>query len=238
MTTTQANRAPNTPRGFRVLIVEDQPLMRDLLRAALGSYPTVEVVATAADGKQAIRLAGERRPDAIVMDIDLGPGMSGIEAAQEIKKARPEVGIVLLSSHKDKQYLESVADGRGGGWSYLLKQNLHDTSTLVRAIEGSTWGLITLDPVIIAQLRPRAASEVAQLTERQLIVLKKVAGGLKNEEISLRTNIDEAKIEAEIERICNELGVGDGTPSERRARVALEFVRQSTTDLRPDPPER
>lgn len=238
MTTTQANHTPDAraQRAFRVLIVEDQPLMRDLLRAALGSYPTVEVVATAADGKQAIRLAGERRPDAIVMDIDLGPGMSGIEAAQEIKKARPEVGVVLLSSHRDKQYLESVAEGRGGGWSYLLKQNLHDTSTLVRAIEGSTWGLVTLDPVIIAQLRPRASSQIARLTEQQTIVLKKVAGGLKNEEISARTDIDEATVEAEIERICNELGVGEGTLFQRRAEVAMEFVRQSVTDLRPEEP--
>lgn len=238
MTATQASRPASAPRGraIRVMIVEDQALMRDLLRAALGSYPTVQVVATAADGKQAVRLAGEHRPDAIVMDIDLGPGMSGIEAAQAIKGTRPEVGIVILSSHKDKQYLESVADGRGGGWSYLLKQNLHNTDALARAIEGSTWGLVTLDPVIIAQLRPRAASHVSKLTDRQLIVLKKVAGGSQDAEISSRADIPESDVESEIDRICNELGVGGGTPSERRARAALEFMRQSTINLNPDPP--
>jgi len=95
---TRAGRATDAParRAIRVLIVEDQPLMRDLLRAALGSYPTGQVAGTAAAGKEAVRLAGEHRPGAIVMDIDLGPGMTGIKAANALKSARPGLGVVIL----------------------------------------------------------------------------------------------------------------------------------------------
>jgi DNA-binding NarL/FixJ family response regulator len=214
---------------IRLAIVEDQPLFRDLLRNALGAYGHIEVVSTSGDGRDAIRAAAELRPDAIVMDIDLGGGMTGIEAAQKIKEARPEVGIVLLSSHRDKEYLQAVAEGRGGGWSYLLKTTLQQMSTLVRAIEGSTWGLVTLDSTIVERLQPRAGSSLDQLTERQMLVLKHVAGGCPDDEIAARADIDEGSVDNEIARICDELGVGEGDPNTLRARVAVRLLQETSS---------
>jgi CheY-like chemotaxis protein len=104
-----------TSRKIRVNIVEDQALFRDLLRTALGGYGQIEVVTTADNGSDGIKNAYQYRPDAVIMDVDLGEGMTGIEAAQKIKSLRPETGIVILSSHRDKEYLQSVAEGRGGG---------------------------------------------------------------------------------------------------------------------------
>lgn len=218
-----------TTRKLRVALVEDQPLFRDLLRTALGGYGQIEVVATADNGHDGIQNAYQYRPDAVIMDIDLGEGMTGIEAAQKIKEVRPEVGIILLSSHRDKEYLQAVAEGHGGGWSYLLKQNLQDTATLVRAIEGSTWGLVTLDPTIIEQLRPRTSSILDKLTEKQMLVLKNVAGGYRTQEIARRVEMDEKTVDREIERICNELGIGDGDQNHLRARAAMTFLTETST---------
>jgi DNA-binding NarL/FixJ family response regulator len=214
---------------IRVAIVEDQPLFRDLLRNALGAYGHIEVVSTAGDGRDGIRAAAELRPDAIVMDIDLGGGMTGIEAAQKIKEARPEVGIVLLSSHRDKEYLQAVAEGRGGGWSYLLKQSLQHTDTLVRAIEGSTWGLVTLDSTIVERLQPRANSIIEHLTERQMLVLKNVAGGYPDQEIAARAEIDENAVDGEIQRICGELGVGETERAAMRAQATVRLLQETST---------
>jgi DNA-binding NarL/FixJ family response regulator len=214
---------------IRVAIVEDQPLFRDLLKNALGAYGHIEVVSASSNGRDGIQAAADHRPDAIVMDIDLGGGMTGIEAAQKIKEARPEVGIVLLSSHRDKEYLQAVAEGRGGGWSYLLKQSLQQTDTLVRAIEGSTWGLVTLDSTIVDRLQPRASSALEHLTERQMLVLKNVAGGYPDEEIASRADIDENSVDTEVERICGELGVGEGDRVAMRAGAALRLLQETST---------
>ncbi|MBI2965035.1 MAG: response regulator transcription factor [Chloroflexi bacterium] len=221
-----------TNRKIRVNIVEDQALFRDLLRTALGGYGQIEVVSTAENGSDGIKNAYQYRPDAVIMDVDLGEGMTGIEAAQRIKSLRPEVGIVILSSHRDKEYLQSVAEGRGGGWSYLLKQNLQDTAALVRAIEGSTWGLVTLDPTIIELLRPRSSSMLEKLTERQMLVLKNVTGGYRTNEIARRVQMDEGKVDVEVERICSELGIGEGNQNDLRAQAAMTFIKETSTAQR------
>lgn len=220
-----------TNRKIKVTIVEDQPLFRDLVRTALGGYGQIEVVATADNGSDGIKHAYQYRPDAVIMDIDLGEGMTGIEAAQKIKEMRPEVGIILLSSHRDKEYLQAVAEGRGGGWSYLLKQNLQDTDALVRAIEGSTWGLVTLDPTIIEQLRPRTSSMLEKLTEKQMLVLKNVTGGYRTKEIARRVEMDEKTVDSEVERICDELGIRDGDQNHLRARAAVTFLQETSTSM-------
>ncbi|MBI4305904.1 MAG: response regulator transcription factor [Chloroflexi bacterium] len=220
---------------MRVLIVEDQPLFRDLLRTALSAYPTVEVIAAVDNPRDAVRIGISHKPDAILMDVELGEEMTGIEAARKIKEARPQTGVVILSSHKDKEYLRSVAEGRGGGWSYLLKQTMGDTDAIVRAMEGSTWGLVTLDPAIIEYLRPDADSNLQRLTEKQMTVVKNVAGGAKTQEIARRTNLTEAEVDSEIDRICSELGVSGKTGAERRNSVAVAYLNGTHRVVERDP---
>ncbi|MBI4218719.1 MAG: response regulator transcription factor [Chloroflexi bacterium] len=213
-----------TRTKMRVLIVEDQPLFRDLLKTALSGYPAVEVIAAVDNPRDAIRIGVSHRPDTVLMDVDLGEEMTGIDAARKIKEARPQTGIVILSSHKDKEYLRSVAEGRGGGWSYLLKQTMGDTDAIVRAMEGSTWGLVTLDPAVIEYLRPDSDSNLQKLTDKQMTVVKNIASGAKTPEIARKTNLSVDQVDREIDRICTELGVSGKSGAERQNGVTLAYL--------------
>lgn len=134
-------------RKVRTLIVEDQPLLRELLRDALSQCPSVEVVDAVGNARDAVRIALETHPEVVLTDIELGEEMTGIDAARQIKRARPGTGIVILSSHKDREYVRTVV--QDGGWSYLLKSSIGNKDTIVRAIEGSAWGYVTIDPALI-----------------------------------------------------------------------------------------
>lgn len=92
----------------KVMIVEDQGLFRTLLRTSLTSLPRMEVVGDVADGPSAIRMARDKKPHVVLMDIDLGDGLDGIEAGFEIRRYLPKVGIVLLSNHKNKAFIDRV----------------------------------------------------------------------------------------------------------------------------------
>ena len=90
-------------------------------------------------------------PEVILMDIELGSGPNGIETGHLIKKEKPNVGIVILSVHKDKEYIASLSMEEASGWSYLLKQSVGDTAALSRAIEGAASGFVVL--ARISQIR-------------------------------------------------------------------------------------
>ena len=117
-----------------VMIVEDEGLFRDMLKISLASVPNMEVVGAVADGNAAIDGANRYNPDVILMDIELGSDPNGISAGRCIKKEHPEMGIVILSSHRERQYLGLISSEESSGWSYLLKQSVSDAGALARAI--------------------------------------------------------------------------------------------------------
>src|SRR5207248_759104 len=95
------------PHTVRVLVVEDEGLFRDMLQTALAAQPAIQVVAAVATGEDAIREAERVVPDVVLADIELGPGLNGVEAASRIRARHAHAGIVLLSAHRDKQYIAS-----------------------------------------------------------------------------------------------------------------------------------
>ena len=125
---------------IKVLVVEDEALFRDVLAAALSSQRDIEVVGAASNGQDAVRLAKELNPQVVLMDIELGSGPNGIEAGKAIKARPPYPGILILSHHKDRQYVANLPLDQASGWSYLLKHNVADTDALMRAIHGAAWG--------------------------------------------------------------------------------------------------
>ncbi len=161
----------------RVLIVEDEALCREMLSRTLAAEPGLEVVGVATEGKDAVRLAAELSPDAVIMDIALPGGMDGIDAALQIKAQRKETGIVILSVHKDRRYVSSLPLSESPGWAYLLKQTVPDLSSVMRAIQGSVDGLVVLDPAVVETLQPRSGSPAARLTPRHRQVLELIAQG-------------------------------------------------------------
>lgn len=213
----------------RILIVEDEDLFGELLRRTLAAEPGLEVLGVAQDGETAIRLAREARPDAVLVDIELPGEMDGIEAALRIKRERPETGIVILSNHRDRRYITSLPLEEIPGWSYLLKQTVPDLTTVVRAIQGSMLGMVTLDPALVASLRPRHGSTVDRLTPRQQEVLELIAQGYNNAAIAQRLTLAEKSVETYINAIYQELGLSREPDIHARVNATLLYLQESQT---------
>lgn len=214
-------------RSLRLLVVEDEPLFRQMLNRILDAEPGLEVVDSADAGEKAVELAERNRPDAVLMDIEMPGRLDGIDAAIEIKKARPETGIVLLSSHQDRRYFTSIPKAQQAGWSYLLKQSVADVETLIRAIEGSANGMVVLDPALIAGFMPKQDSSLSRLTPRQRDVLELIAQGFSNAGIADRLNLTERSVETYVSVIYQELGVAGERESSARVMATLIALEES-----------
>ncbi len=232
---TEENKAQSAARSVdrrpgitRVLIVEDEPLFRDLLRTILSSYKKIEVVGAVDNGADAIKIAEECAPDVVLMDIELGSEPDGIRAAHQIKAADPTIGIVILSTHRDKEYLASIPESRAAGWSYILKQSLRDHTTLVRAIEGSAWGLVSMDPAVIEALRPRRRSILERLTLQQMLVLKKVASGYTDDAIAEHMGIDAPAVRRLCGQLYQDLNVDINGATDPRVKAALVYLQETS----------
>ena len=212
---------------IRIAVIEDEALFREMLVGALSREARLEVVGTADNAEKAIALARAAKPDVMLMDIELAGEMDGIEAALEIKRARPEIGIVILSSHDDPRYVTSLPLGESAGWAYLLKQTVHDLSAVILAIEGCVRGMVVMDPSMMAKLRPREGSEVGRLTSRQQDVLRLLAEGFSNAGIARKLVLEERSIEGYINVIYQHLGLSGESEINMRVKAALAFLKSS-----------
>ncbi|MFC1979145.1 response regulator [Chloroflexota bacterium] len=211
----------------RLIVVEDEALFRELLTSNLSNEPGLEVIAEAEDGEAAIRLARELQPDVMLMDIELKGDIDGIEAALQIKKERDQTGIVILSSHKDRRYINSVPLDSSTGWAYLLKQTVSDITTIVRAIEASKDGMLMLDPAIARDLVPKENSAVACMSKRKREVLGLIAQGYNNAAIAGEMSLSGKSIETYINVIYQELGLSGEPNIHNRVKATLLFLRDS-----------
>jgi DNA-binding NarL/FixJ family response regulator len=211
----------------KLVIVEDEALFRELLIRTLSAEPGIEVVGVAQDGETAVKVAREKAPNAILMDIELSGEMDGIEAALQIKKDFPETGIVILSVHSDRRYVTSLPLDETKGWAYLLKHTVPDVATLVRAIEGSKMGMLVLDPMMVKNLRPKEGSKLEGLTPRQLEVLELIAQGYNNAAIAERLSLSEKSVETYINVIYQELHVSHEAEIHSRVKATLIYLQES-----------
>src|SRR2546425_7621880 len=154
-------------RTITVAIVEDEPLLLDLLRVGLQEQAGLEVVGAFSQGEQALQHIPMIQPQVALLDIDLGKGLSGIQLGLLLREQLPTLGIVLLSNHWVPHFLTSLPPNVIGGWCYLLKRSVADGDTLARAIPGAAPGLAVLDPYVVARRRPRPGGGLARLTPRQ-----------------------------------------------------------------------
>ena len=211
----------------KVVIVEDEPLFRDLLRRTLSAEPRLEVAGVAKDGEAAVRLARETKPDVVLVDIELPGELDGIEAALQIKKERPQTGIVILSVHSERRYITSLPLEKSQGWAYLLKQTVPDLATVVRAIETSKMGMLMLDPAMVRNLRPRQGSTAARLTPRHQEVLGLIAQGYNNAAIAERLSLSRRSVETYINNIYQELLLSGEPDIHARVKATLLYLQDS-----------
>ena len=201
---------------IRIVVVEDQPLWQELLLTAIAEDARLEVVGVASDGDTAVKLAREKQPDAILMDIEILGEMNGIEAGLLIKEERPETAIVILSSHMERGYITSLPLNRSAGWAYILKQTVHDLDTVVRTVQEAMRGMVVLDPrfssaVSHAAARRSPPATVETLTRRELEVLRLLAEGSPNKAIAYRLDISEHTVKFHVNSILTKLNAQSRT---------------------------
>jgi DNA-binding NarL/FixJ family response regulator len=193
---------------IRIVIADDHAVVRAGLAQLLGTFPDVELVGTAADGAEAVALSAERRPDVVLMDLEM-PVLDGIAATARIRAAQPEVAVVVLTSFSDRERILRALDAGAAG--YLLKDAEPDE--LGRAIHAAARGEAPLDPrAARALLSSRAATGApAPLSEREREVLAMVAEGLPNKVIARRLSISEKTVKAHLTSVFRQIGVTDRT---------------------------
>jgi len=211
----------------RLIVVDDEPLFRELLCRTLSAEQGLQVVGVAGDGETAIRLAKQEKPDVVIMDIELPGKLDGIEAALQIKKERPQTGIVILSVHSERRYVTSLPLETMQGWAYLLKQTAPDLATLVRAIQGSKAGMVVLDPAVVSNLRPKQGSALARLNPRHQEVLELLAQGYSNAAIAQLLNLSRKSVETYINAIYQELHLSHEQGIHARVKATLLYLEGS-----------
>jgi DNA-binding NarL/FixJ family response regulator len=210
-------------RAIRILIADDHAVVREGLRAVLGSEPDMEVVGEAATGKEVIERATELRPDVILMDIQM-PSINGIEATRRILDASPKVGVVVLTMFEDDESVFSAM--RAGARGYVLK-GAHPSEILkvLRAVAG---GEAYFGPEIARRLvhffsTPKSASPAEafpELTAREREILDLIARGHNNATIAARLFVSPKTVGNHISHIFTKLQVADRAQAIIRAREA------------------
>jgi DNA-binding NarL/FixJ family response regulator len=208
---------------IRVLICDDQDIVRQGLEAILSTASSIEVVGTAVDGAHAVELTESSKPDVILMDLKM-PGMNGIVATQRIRDRFPEVRILVLTTYDaDEWVFDAIRSGASG---YLLKDTPREE--LIRAIEGTAAGETYVDPAVAGKLfthaaRTASAKETtfgAELSEREMEVLKLLARGFTNAEIAQQLFLSEGTIRNYVSAVLAKLDVTDRTQA---ALLALRY---------------
>src|SRR2546425_467924 len=217
---------------LKVVVVDDDDLVREGARSVLSGAGDVEVVGLAANPEELDACIAETAPAVVVLDIRMPPTyrMEGIEAAHRIRAEHPGIGVVILSQHADPEYaLEFLRDGSAGR-AYLLKERLGDPAQLIEAIREVATGGSVLAPKVVDGLlgaqRRRAPSRLQGLTEREHEVLGLMASGRNNAAIARDLVLSERAVEKHINSIFRKLGLAEQMDVNQRVAAVLFFLQR------------
>ena len=205
---------------IRVLIADDHGVLRAGLRALLNAEPDLTVVGEAADGPEALRLAGEMRPDVVLLDISM-PGPDGIEVTRQMKAMIPGVRVLILTVHEDEGLLHEAI--RVGASGYILKRAVE--SELINAIRSVWRGDLYVHPAITRALLQDLPSTLVReetssepLTPREIEILKLIAEGHTNREVADILHISVRTVESHRANLTGKLGLSSRVDLVRYAR--------------------
>ncbi|MGW6061381.1 response regulator [Streptomyces sp. NPDC055189] len=192
----------------RLLVCDDHIVVRAGLLALLGSAPDIEVVGEAGTGEEAIALAAKLAPDVVLMDLQLGEGMDGVEATRHITTpatptSTPTPHVLVLTTYDtDADITRAIEAGATG---YLLKAERPEE--LFAAIHAAAQGRTTLSPPVASRVMARMRKPLPTLTDRELDILAQLSQGLGNRDIARALFISEATVKTHLGRIYDKLGV-------------------------------
>jgi len=194
----------------RILLVDDHQILRDGIRSILKGHRDIEVIGEASNGRTAIKLVDELKPDVVIMDISM-PDMNGIDATKRIKEKHPDVKIIALSMHHDKQFLSEIF--RAGASGYLIKDSAFDE--LEHAIRFVMEGKKYINPQIasllvesiIKQTPTPSHHGLSLLTERERQVLQLIADGKSTREIAAELKVSTKTVESHRRQVMGKLNI-------------------------------
>jgi len=193
-------------KRIRILLADDHAVVRQGFKMILAAQPDMEIVGEAANGREAVDLAEQLRPDVVVMDVSM-PELNGIEATRRLASSVPHARVVALSMHKDSVYVREIL--RAGARGYLLKDS--GAADLVAAIRAVASGESYLSPAVsnavLDDYRRTATNPIDLLTSREREVLQLLAEGKTNKEIAGVLNLSVYTVEAHRGRIMEKLNL-------------------------------
>jgi DNA-binding NarL/FixJ family response regulator len=190
---------------IRLLLVDDHPIVLKGLAATIDPEPDMEVVASAATGKDAVSLFRDKRPDVTIMDLNLTPQMTGLQAIQAIRSEFPGARIIVLSAYKGDEDIYHAIEA--GAATYLLKETL--SSDLIPIIRQVHAGGGPIPPEVGRKLADRVG--LTSLSAREIEVLQLAAKGMRNKQIADSLHIAEETVQVHIKHIHSKLKVHDRT---------------------------
>jgi DNA-binding NarL/FixJ family response regulator len=226
------------PDRLRLVLADDNYLVREGTRRLLEDSGTVTVLAAVGSAADLIDAVRRTRPDAVLTDIRMPvPGtrtearqaMEGIDAAHSIRASDPHVGVVILSQYADEAYAFELFRNGTAGLAYLLKDRVGDLQQLLAALREVTAGGSVVDPQVVDALVTRRArlreSPLAGMTARELDVLREMAQGHGNARIGQRLSLSESSVEKYVNSIFAKLGLSSEQLAHRRVAAVLTFLR-------------
>ncbi len=208
---------------MRVVIVDDHPVTRDGLRAALGTADDVQIVGEASSGEEAVQAVNDLEPDVVFMDVRM-PGMNGIEATRAIRQGKPDTRVILFTVDESRASIaEAIQAGVSG---YLLKDvGVDELVNAARlALEGKAVIHPTLTQAFIEEVRLVERKPEAPLSRREIEILQRVAYGATTKEVADKLGISPHTVKTHLERIFEKLGAND------RAQAVAIAIRQGVVE--------
>ena len=218
---------------IRIVLAEDQYLVREGLRRLLETQDDLEVASVCGDLDSLLDAVDEERPDVVLTDIRMPPGSTdeGIQAATRLRKTNPEVAVVVLSQYATPSYLLALLEGGSERRAYLLKERVKDLDQLVAAIRAVADGGSVFDPKVVEALVAENArnedSPLNELTPRERDVLREMAEGKNNAAIAEALVLTERSVEKVIHSIFLKLGLTWEPAVHKRVKAVVLYLAES-----------
>jgi DNA-binding NarL/FixJ family response regulator len=215
---------------IRVVVAEDNYLVREAVVRLLDSSPEIEIAGACEDFDDLIATVDREHPDVVVTDIRMPPTGTdeGVRAAKQLRQEHPEIGVVVLSQYVEPGYALELLDTGSERRAYLLKERVSDVDQLLRAIQEVARGGSVIDPKVVEALvtarSRRADSRLEFLTPREQEVLAEMAQGRNNAAVANALGLSERAVEKHINSVFSKLGLSEEPDVNRRVKAVLLYL--------------